>query len=328
MKRKTLVELANMICGDRTGPDERSNFKYRSSKDLNLFFEDCDMAHFVHDGSTRKTWVERVLKQIEEEPRSEQSMPSEGIRNVIRVLMDQADAPDHDKDRAKALHELNVSLLREHLEAFYADDGCCYLGKKGTGIEGGSNLGSYRPLSTEETHRKKCVEAYLKIAAEDEVINTVLLPLFQTLGFQRVSAAGHKDKLLEYGKDVWMKFLLPTRHWLYFGVQAKKGKINAAGRSDANVSEVYHQALMMVGNEIFDPDINKRKLVDHAIIAASGEITKLAKNWLGERLDASQRSQILFLDREEIVRLFIVHNVPLSPNITALSPELDQEVRF
>ncbi|MGH3671250.1 MAG: hypothetical protein ACRDSH_11535 [Pseudonocardiaceae bacterium] len=35
----------------------------------------------------------------------------------------------------------------------------------------------------------------------------------------RVTASGHKDKALEYGKDIWMKFTLPTQHVLYFGLR-------------------------------------------------------------------------------------------------------------
>ena len=46
-------------------------------------------------------------------------------------------------------------------------------------------------------------------------------------------------------------------------------------------------------------------------IVAGGEITKQAKNWLGEKLDASKRSQILFMDREDILNLYIVSNLPL-----------------
>lgn len=47
---------------------------------------------------------------------------------------------------------------------------------------------------------------------------------------------------------------------------------------------------MMLGHEVFDPEIGKRVLVDHAFIVAGGEITKQARNWLGNKLDASKRS--------------------------------------
>jgi hypothetical protein len=78
-----------------------------------------------------------------------------------------------------------------------------------------------------------------------------------------------------------------------------------------NVAEVHNQATMMLGHEIFDPDTSKRVLVDHAFIVAGGEITKAAKNWLGNKLDASKRSQIMFMDRDDILNLYVVTNLPL-----------------
>jgi hypothetical protein len=77
---------------------------------------------------------------------------------------------------------------------------------------------------------------------------------------------------------------------------------------------------MMLGHEIFDPEVNRRVLVDHAFIVAGGEITKQAKNWLGERLDATKRSQVMFIDRDDILNLFVVTNLPLPAD--ALRPSL------
>jgi hypothetical protein len=68
---------------------------------------------------------------------------------------------------------------------------------------------------------------------------------------------------------------------------------------------------MMLGHEVFDPEVNRRVLVDHAFIVAGGEITKQAKNWLGERLDATKRSHMMFMDRDDILNLFIVTNLRL-----------------
>jgi hypothetical protein len=44
---------------------------------------------------------------------------------------------------------------------------------------------------------------------------------------------------------------------------------------------------------------------------AGGEITKAARNWIGNNLDASKRSQIMFLDRDDILNLYVVANLPL-----------------
>jgi hypothetical protein len=164
----------------------------------------------------------------------------------------------------------------------------------------------HRPLTAREVKRRSELAAFLNTCSEDDLIEDVLLPLFRQLGFHRITAAGHRDKALEYGKDIWMRCTLPTQHYLYFGVQAKKGKIDASGvtkAGNANVAEVHHQALMMLAHEIFDPETNKHVLVDHAFIATGDEITKAARNWLGNALDASKRSQIMFLDRVDILNL-------------------------
>ena len=68
---------------------------------------------------------------------------------------------------------------------------------------------------------------------------------------------------------------------------------------------------MMLGHEIFDPEIGQRVLVDHAFIVAGGQITKAAKNWLGGKPDASKRRQVMFMDRDDILNLYVVTNLPL-----------------
>jgi hypothetical protein len=47
----------------------------------------------------------------------------------------------------------------------------------------------------------------------------------------------------------------------------------ATKSGNANVSEIHNQVLMMLGHEIFDPEIGKRVLVDHAfIVVPSGSL--------------------------------------------------------
>ena len=88
---------------------------------------------------------------------------------------------------------------------------------------------------------------------------------------------------------------------------------------------------MMLGHEIFDPELNRRVLVDHALIVAGGIITKSARNWIGNKLDANKRSQIMFMDREDILNLFVVTNLPLpkraQPSVV-LSTALPDEIPF
>ncbi|WP_433677981.1 hypothetical protein [Nocardia sp. CA-119907] len=240
--------------------------------------------------------------------------PPETFCRLIDQLMSPSDALNEGPDRPKALAMLNEVLAREGFEAFYAEDRHCYLRHTGTNTVTVLQPSPHRPLTAVEVKRRSDLAAYLDKCSEDELTEEVLLPLFRQLGFHRITAAGHKDKALEYGKDVWMRYTLPTQHILYFGIQVKKGQLDASGvtkSGNANIAEIHNQALMMLAHEIFDPDINKRVLVDHAFIVAGGEITKAARNWLGNTLDATKRSQIMFIDRNDLLNLYVVTNLPL-----------------
>ena len=310
-KQRTLKQIADMICGNFKA--EESFFKYRSSSFITEFFQDAD-TNYVHDGSTRNWWVVETLKKILAEPQPIPNYPPETFLCVIRTLMDQEDAFNEGPERPGASAMLNSALAREGYEAFYAPDKKCYLRHISTNTVAMLSANPHRPFSELELKKREQLVAYLDKISEDELISEILLPLFRQLGFHRITASGHKDKALEYGKDIWMKFTLPTLHVLYFGMQVKKGKIDAAGatrESNANVAEIHNQVLMMLGHDIFDPEIGKRVLVDHAFIIAGGEITKAARGWLGNKLDASKRSQIMFMDRDDILNLFIATNLPL-----------------
>ncbi|SFB04107.1 hypothetical protein SAMN04515620_11429 [Collimonas sp. OK607] len=309
-KQRSLMQLADMICGNFS--ESESFFLYRSSIRITEFFQDCD-TDYSHDGSTRNYWVAETLKTILTEPQNSANTPPDTFARVIVTLMDQGDALHEGSDRSGALSILNATLAREGFEAFYGTDKHCHLRHIATNtIAIAAN--PHRPFSAAELKRRDRLNTYLDSSSEDTLIAEVLLPLFRQLGFHRVTAAGHEDKALEYGKDIWMKYTLPTRHLLYFGIQVKKGKLDSAGvtkGSNSNVAEIHNQVTMMLGHEIFDPEIGKRVLVDHAFIVAGGEITKAARNWIGNKLDATKRSQIMFMDREDILNLFVVTNIPL-----------------
>lgn len=305
-KNRNLRELAHIVCGDA------EYFRYRSSSYITEFFQDCDL-DYIHDGSTRWSWVASRLEEVLALPHSGSSTLPDAFIRIIRAALDKSDAQPDDPDRCKAVAALNIVLAREGWEAFYDEHGVGQLRNLATNTVAQIE-NPHRPLTPAELERRAALTAYLIHCSEDELIEDVLLPLFRQLGFHRITAAGHKDKALEYGKDVWMKYTLPTLHVLYFGIQAKKGKLDSAGigkEGSSNVAEIHNQVNMMIGHEIFDPELNRRVLVDHAFIVAGGEITKQARNWLGNKLDATKRSQIMFMDRDDILNLFIVTNLPL-----------------
>lgn len=323
-KSRSLREIAEMVVGDA------EFFRYRSSSYITQFFEECDL-DFFHDGSTRWMWTSNRLSELLQEPQPAPHALPERFVHVLRVLMQKSDAEPGDSDRSQALAALNKPLSREGYEAFYGEDNLLYIRHIGTKTIS-ANANPHRPFTPKEIEKRERLFDYLDKCAEDQLIEDILLPLFRQLGFHRITSAGHKDKALEYGKDIWMRYVLPSQHILYFGVQVKKGKLDASGVSKAkntNIGEIYNQATMMLGHEIFDSETNRRVLVDHAFIVAGGEITKQARNWLGGKLDAAKRSQILFLDREDIVNLYIVSNLPLPVGVIAKSaPELDDDIPF
>ncbi|CAK7033576.1 hypothetical protein [Saezia sanguinis] len=324
-KSRNLRAIAEMIIGNA------EHFPYRSSSYITQFFEECDL-DFVHDGSTRWAWTATKLAELLDEPQPAAYTLPERFVHVLQILMHKADAQADDPERTLALEALNKPLSREGFEAFYGEDRLLYIRHIGTKTL--SNIANpHRPFTPNEIKYRELLIKYLDKCSEDELIEEVLLPLFRQLGFHRITAAGHKDKSLEYGKDVWMRFMLPTQHVLYFGLQAKKGKLDASGNTkgtNANIAEIYNQVLMMLGHEIFDPEISKKVLIDHAFIAAGGEITKQARNWLGGKLDASQRSQIMFMDRDDILNLYTVSHLPLPKGAIPDQPpaSIDDDLPF
>ena len=284
-----------MVIGDNPA------FLYRSSFYITQFFERCGFP-FSHDGSTRKWWVADRLKELYVGSGQATDLPSDDIVRVITELFDEDHFDRKENDTNTALIELNKLLGKQNLEAYFDASGRCYLRNTGTGIVSSPSDQQTRPLTAEEVSQRSKVAAFLETASEDEFTQLLLVPLFQRLGFRRVSVTGHKEKLLEYGKDLWMKYQLPTGHWIYFAVQIKREKLDARGGSgDKNTATILDQVRMALDHPVFDPETSRKVLVDHVYVISAGEITRSARNWLVEKLDQSQRRQIIFMDRDEFL---------------------------
>ena len=236
LHRRTIETLARLICGGVAGYSgcETPDFKYRSSSYLSRFFDDCGL-RYRHDGSTRTAWVEQVLIELNEQASTDPALPSEGLVRVIQELMD----PAHfrELDRTAAIATLNEYLKRDGLSTFLDERGKVHL----RALSGASSSTGHVPKrvwSAAEKGARDELTKYLVEATEDQFIENVLAPLFRQLGFVRISVAGHSDKLLEYGKDLWMKYRLPTGHWVYLGCQVKRDKIDASAAGTGNVTTV------------------------------------------------------------------------------------------
>jgi hypothetical protein len=315
LKSGTIYKLAEMVCGN-TGSDPPT-FPYRSLSGIERFFVNCDVEGF-HVGS-RHTVAKDVLSRTNAEPAARGALPSDGIIRIVQELIDPTEFARFKMDIGSALHELNDVLGREGLEAYLDGSNTCQL--RAGDVTSAGMKPETPGFSKRELEIRAEWEAYLDNASEDLFTEKVLLPLLFHVGFQRISAAGHKDKALEYGKDIWMKFRLPTGHWIYFGVQVKKGRLDSSARTRAdneNISEVLNQIKMALDTEVWDPDINKTVLVDHVYLVASGEITKAARKLLGEKLNRESRRHIIFMDREDVLNLAVKANLELPKAVDIL----------
>lgn len=311
---RTLADIARMICGDKGVPIS-AHFPYRSSSGLTLFFRNCGLP-YGHDGTTRWRWVLETLQKLSLGHTTAADLPADDIVRVLTELMDPVDFTNEKMDRDAALADLNKVLGRHALIAYLDGAGRCHIRNDGTGASSALMPHQPRAMSREELAQREKLAAYLDTASEDEFIEKVLVPLFQRLGFHRVTAPGHREKALEFGKDLWMKFQLPTGHWLYFCAQVKRGKLDARGvTGGVNVAEVLNQAKMAISSPVFDPDANRKVLLDHLFIISAGEITRQARAWLVEKLDQDQRRHMIFMDREELLNhaARILIDLPVDP---------------
>jgi hypothetical protein len=309
LSERTLEELAKMVVGDSP------HFPYRSSYYITKFFARCGLP-FKHDGSTRPIWAQERLAELNLGSTQSADLPSDDLCRVVSEVFDADDFDRHNDKLTKqgetnveyyadlqmALASFNKLVARQGLIAYLDDSGRCYLRSTGSGTSSASFSQQSRPLSADEIAQRQKLAAFLDTASEDDFIEKVLVPLFQRLGFRRVSPTGHKEKALEFGKDLWMKLQLPTSHWLYFCAQVKKDKIDSSGTGgNHNVATVLTQARMAIDHPIFDPEANRKVLLDHLFLISAGEITRGARTFLVENLDAGQRRHIIFMDRDEFL---------------------------
>lgn len=314
LKLKTLSDLADMIAGGpaTTGWETESPahpFPYRSGTMLSEFFQNLEL-EVEHSGS-RIPWTKDLLRELNEREACQPDLPADILVAAILDVMDASEFDRSKRDRQAALEHLNKSLAREGLEAFFDEAGLCRLRAGSTTSVGSIRQGAW---TKDELERRQEWQAYLRKASEDDFTSQVLVPMLRLVGFLGIQTAGHKDKALEYGKDLRMKYRLPTGHFLYFAIQVKKGKLDAAGRTtgkNESVTEVLNQVRMALDHEVFDPDVSRRCLIDHIYVVATGEITKQARNFLVDKLDREKRRQLIFMDRDELLDVIARINLPL-----------------
>src|SRR3546814_17934659 len=98
-RKRTLNQIADMICGNFEAAETRS--LYRSSSALTRLFADCD-TEYTHDGSTRAYWVANVLDEILADPQASPTAPPPAFHAVLRPPMERAHAGEATTARQEA----------------------------------------------------------------------------------------------------------------------------------------------------------------------------------------------------------------------------------
>jgi len=114
LNSNVISNLALMVCGDGKYKDI---FPYRSSSYLTEFFRNLDL-DYVHDGSTRRFWVQNVLDEINrKDNKTKENVPSLEIIKVVGQLLHPSifitDNPS--LNREKAVEMMNELLKSENL---------------------------------------------------------------------------------------------------------------------------------------------------------------------------------------------------------------------
>ena len=159
---------------------------------------------------------------------------------------------------------------------------------------------------------KTQIEDFLDRANEDQFTDFLLVPLFRKMGFEKVIAKGHKERILEFGQDIkLMKLRLLTDHYLYFVSQIKIGTIGASSSQPTQEIEgILSEIRPAFNKSIFDPDIGRNITPDHVYLITSGRIGEQAKVYLYEQIDKSQRRNLLLLENHQLIELYFKYGLP------------------
>ncbi len=107
-----------MICGNPNFP----SFPYRSSSFLTKFFVELDL-EYIHDGSTRSSWVASVLDDLNDKEADHEKLPSRAMCKEIESVINPDNFLFNDKlNFEKAVVDVNKALKSSRLILKVKDD--------------------------------------------------------------------------------------------------------------------------------------------------------------------------------------------------------------
>jgi len=141
----------------------------------------------------------------------------------------------------------------------------------------------------------------LRSLKEDELINNVVVPMLEEMGFKCATSVAHHGPG-ELGKDIkpfYVENIFGIRE--YYAVQAKALKIHSKSGKKGHVNEVIDQMKTALRMPFIDPTDNSEKKIDHFLIITSHDITADARRQIEETVQG--RREIMLIDGQMLVKL-------------------------
>jgi hypothetical protein len=244
------------------------------------------------------------------------------IVRVVQELMDPVDFTRSQKDRAGALAKLNETLVRERIEAYLDGAGQCHV-RTAAGTSAAVDVRARAFTQKDRETRAKWAD-YLDTGSEDDFTEKYSSRFYRAAGFS-ASPSQVTQQAARVRQGPLDEVSAPhfALHLLRVASEERKAGLGGQTKTgNENITEALNQIRMALQNPVLDTEVNRKVLIDHVYLIASGDIAKAARNFLVEKLDAEQRRQLIFMDRSEILDLLILTNMELP------SPQSDPDVPF
>ncbi len=144
---------------------------------------------------------------------------------------------------------------------------------------------------------------------EDELINDIVVPLLDEMGFKSVASVAHHG-VGELGKDI-KPFYTENPFGIreYYAVQTKAARIHSQSGKKGNVNEVIDQIKTARIVPFVDPTDNSKKKIDHLLIITSHGFTVDAQRQIEETVEGKR--EVMLMDDQMLLRLLRKHESAL-----------------
>ncbi|WP_420641252.1 hypothetical protein [Candidatus Leptofilum sp.] len=141
---------------------------------------------------------------------------------------------------------------------------------------------------------------------EDQLRTSVLIPLFEAMGFSDVNH--YHGGTLEQGKDILMWKPGDIGERVNYAVVVKRTKISGQAKGNSSAAEVRFQIEQCFGKSYLDPVTAQEQRVNRCFVVSSQEITKEALHALEGILEnANQKNVTTFINGDKLWELIERH---------------------